>query len=117
MDYRNMPREQFVDELLYAMRQGLTIDMYRKMRAMFLSMPEEDFVRFMDEAKRYGEASGVTPRGYREALGKVLSSGKINSENSAMNLFPVKFLDREENESLWQEIRRSRPDDRICLKK
>ena len=117
MDYRNMPREQLVDEVLYAMRQGLTIDMYKQMRASFLSMPDEDFTRFMDEAKRCAEAAGVTPRSYHEALSKVLSSGGINSENSALNLFSVKFLNRSENETLWQDIRCSRPDDRICLKR
>lgn len=117
MDYRNMAREQVVDEVLYAVRQVLTIDMYEKTRAWFLSMPEEDFFRFMDEVTLYAETAGVTPRSCQDALSKILSTGKINSANSALNLFPVKFLNRSENEALWQDIRRSRPDDRICLKR
>ena len=38
MDYINMPREQFVDQLLYAMRQGLTMEMYDKLRAALRSV-------------------------------------------------------------------------------
>ena len=116
MDYMNMTKEQVVDEVLYAISQVLTIDMYEKLRTAFLSMPEEDFNRFMDEAKEYAVSAGVTPRICQEALAKVRSSRKIDRENSALNLLSVRFLNKPENEELWKNIRRSRPDDKICLK-
>lgn len=117
MDYMNMPREQFVDQLLYAMRQGLTMEMYDKLRAALLAMPENIFLQFMAEAKEKALRNGVSAKSCSDALKAVLATGKVTSENSAMNRMPVKFLDEKENEALWKDILLSRPDDRICLKR
>ena len=117
MDYMNMPREEFVDQLLYAMRQGLTMDMYDKLRAALIAMPDNVFLQFMAEAKEKALRNGVSVKQSSDALKAVLATGEVTSENSAMNRMPVKFLSEKENEALWNDICCSRPDDRICLKR
>ena len=117
IDILNMPREQAVEELMCGMRQGLTLEQYKGLKAAFLAMPDYDFYQLLAEAKVMAAQMNITPKNYADALRKLGEANGVNGENAAVNAIPADFLHPEHREALWKEICRTKPSDRVCLKK
>lgn len=116
-DFLQMPRQQAVEELMWGIRQGLTLEQYEKLKAGLIAMPDYTFAQLLAEAKNMAAQRAITPKQYADALLGLGSANGVNSKNAALNGIPADFLCPERRDAIWKDICRTKASDRICLKK
>ena len=112
----NEMREQIVEHMLYGLSQGLTVEQYARLKAHLLAMPEAEFTQLLAEAKFMAGQSHITAKEYNEQLMELGKRNGVNSENAAINAIPIEFLPSAQCEAVWNDICRTKPSDRVCLK-
>ena len=61
-DFLQMPRQQAVEELMWGIRQGLTLEQYEKLKAGLIAMPDYTFAQLLAEAKNMAAQRAITPK-------------------------------------------------------
>lgn len=110
-------RKEIIEHVLETVMQGITIEQYERTKSYLEGLSDAEFDQFMAQMVHVARLEkDITPKEYAKALGKLRDLNGLTAENTAMNLYPIRYLEDGENDRLWKAICSTAPSDHIFLK-
>lgn len=114
---QTVTRKEIIDRILETVMQGITIEQYERSKAYLEGLTDAEFDQFMAQmAYLAGLQESLTPKEYFKALEKLRDHNGLTAENTAMNRYPIRYLEDGENSELWKTVCSTAPTDHIFLK-
>ena len=102
---QTVTRKEIIDSVLETVMQGITIEQYERSKTYLEGLTDAEFDQFMAQMVYVVRLQrSLTPKEYFKALEKLRDHNGLTAENTAMNRYPIRYLEDGENSELWKTV-------------